>query len=216
MASRAGKRLFLLSILLIVTGCATLPPIKHKIKTRETYTANYEKLWEQTNDSVKNVIAEIEVADEKTGVIRTKEFKAPYEGFQYVSKYADCGEPGGLYVYRGIIGYFDISISEIDGNKVYVEANAHYRAPMWLGNSFKGMVVCQSRGHLEGLLFDDLRIYVSELNEKPEDQEYSEPDLSQASQKEKSECINILPPFRQDLFRRILTDSKEKVEQPSL
>ena len=217
MASRAGKRLFLLSILLIVTGCATLPPIKHKIKTRETYTATYEKLWELANDSVKSVIAEIEKADKKTGVIRTKEFKAPYKGFQYISKYADCGEPGGLYVYRSIIGYFDISVSEIDGNKVSVQANAHYRAPMWLGNSFKGMVVCQSKGHLEKLLFKDLRTYLKDFKKNDaENPEESEPELSQASQKEKSECINILPPLRQDLFRRILTDSKEKVEQPSL
>jgi hypothetical protein len=219
MVSRAGKTLFILSILLIVTGCATLPPIKHKIKTKETYTAPYDKFWELANDSV-SIIAAIEKADKKSGVIRTKEFNVPYEGFQYISKYADCGEPGGMYVYRGIIGYFDISISEIDGNKVKFEANAHYRAPLWFGKSFKGMVVCQSRGHLERQLFKDLRMYVSEFKkseaEKPEDQEDSAPELSQAYQKEKSECINILPTLRQDLFRRILTDSKEKGEQPSL
>ncbi len=163
MVSRAGKRLFLLSILLIVAGCATLPPIKHEIKTRETYTATYEKFWEQANESVKGVIAEIEKADKKTGVIRTKEFKTPYEGFQYISEFADCGEPGGLYVYRDIIGYFDISISEIEENKVYLQANAHYHAPMWFGNSFKGMVVCQSRGYLEKLLFDHVHRFLCKL-----------------------------------------------------
>lgn len=219
MASRAGKKLFLLSVLLIVTGCATLPPIKHKIKTKEIYTAPYDKLWELANDSV-SIVAAIEEADKKSGVIRTKEFKTPYEGFQYVSKYADCGEPGGMYVYRGIIGYFEISISEIDGNKVSVEANVHYHAPMWFGKSFKGTVVCQSRGHLEKQLFEDLRMYLSEFKryqaENPEDQEDSEPGLSQVSQKDKSDCINILPTHRQDLFRRILTDSKGKAEQPSL
>jgi hypothetical protein len=220
MISRAGNKLCLLSVLLIVTGCITLPPIQHEIKTETVYRVPYGRIWEWANESVAKKIAEIENADKKSGHIRTKKFKAPYKGFQYISEFADCGEPGGLYVYREITGYVDIIISDKDVNEVFVKVIAHYSAPMWLGSNFKGTVTCQSKGHVEKLLFEDLQLLVKDNKkynvQEPGDEEVSELEVSRASRKEISECINILPLLRHDLFRRILTDSKEKAEQSSL
>lgn len=217
---KKGKKLFFLAVLLLGAGCITLPPIQHKIKTGTVYSVPYEKIWEMAGESVIRKIAEVEKSDKQSGLIRTKEFKVPYKGFQYVSEYADCGEPGGLYVYREIIGYFDIIISEKAANKVSVKAIAHYRAPMWLGSKFKGIVTCQSKGLVERRLFEDIQLSFKDNKKykawEPEGEEVREPEISRASKKEISECINILPPLRHDLFRRILTDSKEKVEQPSL
>jgi hypothetical protein len=216
---KKGKKLFLLAVLLLGSGCITLPPIQHEIKTESVYPVRHEEVWELVNESVKRNIAAVEKADKKSGLIRTKKFKVPYRGFQYVSKYADCGEPGGLYVYHEIIGYFDIIISETDVNEVSVKVIAHYSAPMWFGSSFKGIVTCHSRGYVERLLFEDLRLSFEDIQyaaQEPEDEEVREPEISRAPKKEISECINVLPPLRQDLFKRILKDSKEKVEQPSL
>jgi hypothetical protein len=208
---RKGKNLFLFAALLLLAGCITLPPIQHKIKTEEVYSVRYGAIWKLASDSAVRTIADVKKADKKSGLIRTKEFRAPYKGFQYISEYADCGEPGGMYVYRGIIGYFDIVVSEKGEDKVSVTANAHYRAPMWKGSSFRGMVVCQSRGHVEKLFFQNLRLslrdYKEDEAERLENGEVSEPEDSKAAQEEQSECINILPLFRNDLFRKILPDS---------
>ena len=102
-------------------------------------------------------VSAIDTADKKSGYLKTKEFTVPYNGFQYQSKYADCGKLGGLNVYHEIIGYYEIFITESDEKKTTVRTLPHYRASLWSGKDFKGWVPCESRGYVEQLLMDDLR-----------------------------------------------------------
>ena len=156
--AKSGKKVFLFILIVILTGCATLPPLQHEIQTEETYPVLYDDLWEPMSSFFVNRVAAVETVDKESGILKTKEFSVPYESFRYRSEYTDCGAPGGLYVYRHIIGHFELRVSETEEDFILVKISPHYRASLWLGNSFEGWVTCQSKGYVEKLLFDDLRL----------------------------------------------------------
>jgi len=119
------------------------------------------------------------VHDRKSGFLITKEFNVPYEGFQYKSIYADCGQLAGLYVYNEIIGQYELLISESEDNSTTLRIIPHYRASLWLGKSFKGWIQCQSRGYVENLLIGEIKEYIQNLS----------PEELQAFQQTKSEDL---------------------------
>ena len=150
------KRVPSLIVFILVAGCATILPMKHEFKSEETFPVPFNKVWNLSNNYIEATVSDIEVADSKYGFIKTKEFNVPYEGFQYKSIYADCGQLAGLYVYREIVGHYEIFISESEDNKTTLRTFPYYRASLWLGNSFKGWIECQSRGHIETSLIGNI------------------------------------------------------------
>ncbi len=163
-------------VLILVTGCVTAVPVKHEIKTHEHFPVPFNTIWSLSTDFLETKVADIETADKKSGFIKTAEFNVPHEGFQYQSKYADCGKLGGLYVYHDIIGFYEIYISELDANSSMVSTIANFRASLWLGNKFKGWIPCQSRGYIEQLFKDDVRAKIQK----------SYPDVAMGHQQEDS------------------------------
>jgi hypothetical protein len=153
-------------VLILVTGCASVLPMKHEFKSHETFPIPFNDVWKLSSNFLETKVSAIDTADKKTGFLKTKEFTVPYSGFQYQSKYADCGKLGGLNVYHEIVGYYEIFISESDENRTTVRTVPHYRASLWSGKEFKGWVPCQSRGYVEQLLIDDLRTQVKESRPK--------------------------------------------------
>jgi hypothetical protein len=153
-------------VLILVTGCVTTLPMKHEIKSHETFPIPFNDIWKLSSNFLETKVSAIETADINTGFLKTKEFTVPYNGFEYQSKYADCGKLGGLYVYHEIIGYYEIFISESDENRTTVRTIPYYRASLWYGKKFKGWVPCQSRGYVEQLLIDDLRTQIEESRPK--------------------------------------------------
>lgn len=188
------KKLFLLTEIILITGCATIPPINHEFKSRETYQVPNSLIWEPVSSFLVNNVAPIEVTDKESGKLITGTFKVPYEGFQYYSKYTDCGELAGLLVFREILGEFEISISESAIDTTVVEISPHYRAALWFANSFKGWVPCQSRGYVEKMLFDELNLKLENYKKT----------AAKKSNEEKTECSQILPSFRDDAFKKLL------------
>ncbi len=160
------KRLPYFIVLIFVTGCVSALPMKHKYKSHENFSVPFNEIWKLSNNIIEERVSAIDVVDIKSGFLKTEEFNVPYEGFQYQSKYADCGKLGGLYVYHRIIGYYEIFISESEDNRTVVSTIPHYRASLWLGNSFKGWVPCQSKGYVEQLLLDDLRAKIQKSHPK--------------------------------------------------
>jgi hypothetical protein len=168
------KRVPLLIVLILVTGCATILPMKHDYKSQENFPVPFNKVWNLSNNFLARNVSAIETADRKPGFLLTKEFNVPYEGFQYKSIYADCGQLAGLYVYHEIIGYYELYISESADNKTTLRIMPHYRASLWLGKSFKGWIQCQSRGYVEKLLIDD--IWANIQKSSPEEDMSNQPE----------------------------------------
>jgi len=149
------KRVPPLIVFILVASCATMP-MKHEYKSEETFPVPFNKVWNLSNNYLVATVSAIDTADKKAGFLKTKDFKVPYEGFQYTSKYADCGHLGGLYVYREIVGHYEIYISESEDNSTTLRTFPYYRASLWLGNNFKGWIQCQSRGYIETLLIGNI------------------------------------------------------------
>jgi hypothetical protein len=150
------RKLFQLSIFILVIGCATLPPLIQDVESLRRVKANFNRIWVPTNNffnerdiPVKSVIIE-------AGSLETEAIKIPYEGFNYESDYCDCGTLGGIYVFREILGTYTVTIKGINRNTTDVTMKADYRAALWAGNTFKGWVRCQSNGHMEEAFFKKL------------------------------------------------------------
>ncbi len=203
------KKIILFSLLVLITGCATIPPVQQVIQSEETFLVPYDAVWDPIQSFFATGVTSVESTDKEIGLLTTKEFTVPYEGFKYRSKYVDCGELAGLTVYRKMIGKYDIFISKLEGKKVSVKADANYRAALYSGTEFKGWVTCQSRGYIEKLLFDDLRAKLKDYKEAvPQDQTIEveavqKPEVTQPQTRVVSTCVHILPPFRNDVFDKL-------------
>ncbi len=176
-------------VFILVTGCATILPMNHEFKSHENFPAPYNKVWNLSNNFLSKKVSPIKTEDIKSGFLETKEFKVSYEGFQYKSKYADCGQLAGLYVYHEIVGQYQIYISELAANRTTLRIVPNYRASLWLGKSFKGWVQCESRGHIENLLISDIWANIQKL--PPEEAQEDQSDEGQ-------EAEDILKPDAQE------------------
>lgn len=156
MINRILKGIPFIVLCAMVTACVTALPMKHEYKAREDFPVPKNEVWKLVSTFLLDSFYAINTVDQKSGYLKTEEFNVPYEGFQYKSEHADCGQLGGLHVYRKMIGYYEIFISSPDENSTVVRIVPYYRASLWSGNSFKGWVPCQSRGYVEKLLINDL------------------------------------------------------------
>ncbi len=203
------NKIILFSLLILLTGCATIPPVQQVIQSEETFPVPYDAVWEPLQSFFASGVTSVESTDKEIGLLTTKEFTVPYEGYKYRSKYVDCGELAGLTVYRKMIGKYDIFISKLEGKKVSVKADANYRAALYSGTEFKGWVTCQSRGYIEKLLFDDLRAKLKDYKETaPQDQTIEaeavqKPEVRHSQTLVESTCAHILPSFRDDVFKKL-------------
>ncbi len=157
MIAQCIKKAPYIVVIVFMTGCVTALPMKHEYTSRETLPLPFDDVWELSSNFLEQNVSAIDTADKKSGYIITKEFNVPYNGFQYQSEYADCGQLGSLYVYHEIVGNYEIFISPLEDNRSSIRIIPDYRASLWIGKSFKGWVPCQSRGYFEQLLVNDLR-----------------------------------------------------------
>lgn len=148
------KRLLLAAVYFIIAGCATVPPVLHDIKSTETFDAKYNGVAVSVKEFYDKEKMPVKKGIDDSGLIETEEIKVPYEGFQYLSDYCDCGAPGGLYVYHEILGKFSASIKETDNSKTTIHIAASYKASLWWNDTFIGWVECQSKGHIESKLIE--------------------------------------------------------------
>ncbi|MEW6603001.1 MAG: hypothetical protein AB1499_18665 [Nitrospirota bacterium] len=146
------KRVLLLAMCLILAGCATVPPVMRVVPSTETFNARSGVVVDSVNDFFKNENIPVRKGSEHSGIVETEEVKVPYEGFEYVSDYCDCGTLGGLYVYHGILGAFRAYVKETDNSRTTLHIESSFRASLWLNDTFMGWVVCQSKGYFESKL----------------------------------------------------------------
>lgn len=148
------KGLFIVAMCFFIAGCAAAPPVLHDVRSDGAFDAKYD--W--TVRSVKEFFEKEKIpvikGNDDSGLIETEEIKVPYEGFQYSSDYCDCGAPGGLYVYREILGKFSAFLKKTDDGKTAVHIGASYRASLWRYDTFIGWVECQSKGYVENKLIE--------------------------------------------------------------
>ncbi|UCH82332.1 MAG: SPOR domain-containing protein [Nitrospiraceae bacterium] len=156
MIAQCIKKVLFIVITLLVTGCVSALPMKHEYKSREIFPLPFDQVWTLSSNFLEKNVSPVKIADKKSGLLESREFKVPYYGFQYASEYTDCGKLGSLYVYHEIIGHYEIFISELDENRTSVRIIPDYRASLWLGKSFKGWVNCRSRGYVEQSFVDNL------------------------------------------------------------
>ena len=158
------RKLFLLAIFILIMGCATVPPLIRDIKSQQIAKANYNRVWLPVNNFFSERDIPIKSISMEAASLETEAIKIPYEGFAYESDYCDCGTLGGIYVYREILGTFNVTIKGINKNTTDVTIKADYRAALWAGNTFRGWVRCQSKGFVEKAFFNKLS---SVFQEKP-------------------------------------------------
>jgi len=150
------KKICLLVLILLLTGCATVPPAKHDFQSGKIYKKPYDDVWKHAALFFKDRDIPLKTIEKASGTIVTEEMKIPYRGFLYESDYCDCGRLSGLYVYHEILGKFSIIVKKLAGAKTSVQVNANYKASKWLGKNFKGWVICESKGHAEKILLEHL------------------------------------------------------------
>jgi hypothetical protein len=73
-----------------------------------------------------------------------------------------------MYVYREILGTFNVTIKGTTKSTTTVTMKADYRAALWAGNTFRGWVRFQSKGFMEEAFFHKLS---SVFKEKPGEKE---------------------------------------------
>jgi hypothetical protein len=89
------RKLFLLSIFILIMGCATLPPLMQDIESQQIAKANYKRVWLPVNKFFNERDIPIKSISMEAGSLETEAIKIPYEGFAYGSDYCDCGTLGG-------------------------------------------------------------------------------------------------------------------------
>jgi len=146
------KRWLLVAICFFIAGCATVPPVMHDVQSTGTFNAKYEGIAGPVKEFFDKEKIPVKKGTDDRGMIETEEMKVPYEGFQYVSDYCDCGALGGLYVYHEILGKFNAVIKETDNSNTTMHISASYKASLWWHDTFIGWVECQSKGYIEGKL----------------------------------------------------------------
>lgn len=146
------KRILLVAILFSIAGCATLPPVMHSVQSTATFDANSGDVFDSVNEYFDKEKIPVKKKSGDSSLLETEEIRVPYEGFDYLSDYCDCGAPGGFYVYHEILGIITTFIQEADEGKTSMHIVASYRASLWLNDTFIGWVVCQSKGHIESRL----------------------------------------------------------------
>ncbi len=152
----------LIALCFFVVSCVTVPPVLHDVQSTGTFNAKYDGISGPVKEFFDKEKIPVRKGTDDPGMIETEEIKVPYEGFQYLSDYCDCGALGGLYVYRDILGKFSTSIKETDNSKTSIHISASYRASLWFNDTFIGWVECQSKGYIEGKLIG----YVNAVLEK--------------------------------------------------
>jgi len=168
------RKLFQLSIFILVLGCATLPPLIQDVESIQQVKANFNRVWVPVNNFFSERNIPVKSVSMEAGSLETEAIKIPYESFAYKSDYCDCGTLGGIYVYREILGTFHVSIKGINKSTTAVTITADYRAALWEGNTFKGWVRCQSKGFVEKTFFQMLSSVFKEEpaeTDQPDDNE---------------------------------------------
>ncbi|MBI5055788.1 MAG: hypothetical protein HZB61_04140 [Nitrospirae bacterium] len=165
------NRLYIVTVFLLISGCVTVPPIQHDLQAEEKYAAVYGDVWQLVTGFLSDENISVKTGNKESGAILTSEVEVPYEGFQYVSDYCDCGRLGGLYVYHEIKGEYKIQISRLAEKVAAIRIDSRYRASLWLGEDFVGWVPCESKGYFEKKLFEQLtskfKTYQEEKDKKP-------------------------------------------------
>ena len=200
------------TVLALIAGCATMPPITHDIKSEETYNAPFDKVWEPAINYFNNKNIPVRATDQASGIIESGEVKIPYDSFVYYSEYADCGTLGGLYVYHDILGKITVYLKKLDTNKTSVQIVTDYRASLWTGNNFKGWTVCQSKGYIEKSFLEYLNSTVQVIKEGPGKKPEGDK-TAIATQKTILTVTKLklpLPVFSNNLFREIFCTYTEQ------
>jgi uncharacterized protein YceK len=161
-------------ITLTLSGCSTTPPLKHDFQSMDVFEAPFDIVWQAMKGFFEDRDIPLMTVEKDSGTIVTEELKIPYEGFNYYSKYCDCGTLGGLYVYREMIGKIYVSVVKQDDEHTFVKVSTNYRASKWLRDNFKGWVVCESRGYAEGTVLGFIKAEVEKFKKKKEKPESGE------------------------------------------
>lgn len=148
------KRLLIVAMSFFIAGCATVPPLLHDVQSTGTFNAKYDRTAGSVKEFFKKEKIPVKEGTDNSGLIETEEIKVPYEGFQYLSDYCDCGAPGGFYVYHAMLGKFNTFIKETDDGKTTMHISAAFKASLWWHDTFVGWVACQSKGYIESKLIE--------------------------------------------------------------
>jgi len=156
------RKLYYLSICILLMGCATLPPVIREIKSEQTIKANFNRVWMPINIFFRDREIPVKNVSTAGGKLETESVKIPYEGYAYKSDYCDCGTLGGIYVYREILGTYTVTVKGVNKSTTEVTFEADYRASLWSGNTFLGWVRCESKGIVEEAFFQNLSTTLQE------------------------------------------------------
>jgi hypothetical protein len=160
------NRALVVLFIVFLSGCATAPPATYDFESQKNYIMPYDGLWKHLTRFFDDREIPLHTAEKDYGIIVTEELNIPYRGFRYNSEYSDCGRLGGFYVFREIIGKFNVVAKEINDITTSVRVNTSYRASKWYGERFEGWVICQSRGHVEKTFFEGIDAQIKAQEEE--------------------------------------------------
>lgn len=132
-----------LTAVLLLAGCATVPPTNHEVQRTFEYSESFDEVWSAVIDTFGEMGYAIDNMERASGFITTERMTVNRD-----SPYLDCGRPGGLMWDSNWTGRFNVVVrGEEDGSEVTV--NTDWQAVRNLGRISREPINCVSTGEFE-------------------------------------------------------------------
>ena len=144
--------------MMVLSSCASVPPKNYNFQSSRIINKNYDEVWAAIISSFAENNTPIKTIEKDSGIIVSDDLKVPFklQNAIYYSDYCDCGHPGGLNMYKQMLGSYNIFARKIENEQTSIQINTNFKASMWYGNNFIDWVTCSSKGLFEGNLLSQV------------------------------------------------------------
>ncbi len=146
-------------IMLYLTGCAAVPPVKTQFESVRTYDKDFDVTWEAVIESFAETNTPIKNVDKNSGIIVAEMMKVPYDvDYRSVkSAFCDCGTPRAMLRYVGLVGNFNVFVKRFKDEKVSVRVNSSFVTQLVNADGRPlGTIDCEPKGFFEKKFFERL------------------------------------------------------------
>lgn len=146
--------LFLGIATMFIFSCATVPPQQYNFQSTRVIDKKFNEVWEAIIASFAETNTPIKTIEKDSGIIVSEDLRVSFnfDGINYYSEFCDCGKPGGLNMYKQMLGSYNIFARKIADEQTAVQINTTFKASVWQGKNFLDWISCSSKGLFEATL----------------------------------------------------------------